>query len=70
MDATDRRQDATKPLKPKGPSRTAPKNHQRPPLKPVSEDEIEEEFMRGEGTCFEWGSAGNQVAKQSGVVQS
>lgn len=32
----------------KGPSRTKPKNRQRPPLPPVNEDELEEDFVRGE----------------------
>lgn len=36
-----------KKVKPKGKSRTPPKNRQRPPLPMVREADIEEDFMRG-----------------------
>ncbi|KAK4052960.1 hypothetical protein OIO90_004084 [Microbotryomycetes sp. JL221] len=49
--------------RPKGPNKTKPKNHQRPPLPAIDENDIEEDFIRGRGP------GGQVINRRSMLVQ-
>ncbi|SCZ95924.1 BZ3500_MvSof-1268-A1-R1_Chr8-1g09886 [Microbotryum saponariae] len=51
------------PDRPKGKSRTPPKNLQLPPFPPLVEGDLEEEFLRGRGP-------GGQVINKSSILVS